>query len=446
LAALAVIPILAWAATPAQAATTQTFTATGAEQTFTVPAGVFSLHVLAIGASGGAGELGGGVAAQVIGNLSVTAGQTLYVEVGGKGKSGVEGGTGGFNGGADSGGANAGGGGGASDLRTAPRLAGLSPEDRLIVAAGGGGTGANGEASAGALGGAAGSDGADTTTGNPGGNAGTQTEGGIGGAGFFGTGANGQLGLGGAGGLSEPTGGPGGGGAGGYYGGGGGGGGAISGGGGGGGGSSLVPAGGSLTLASLLTEPEIQITYNPPPSIGIVAPANGATYTQGQALSAIFSCTPGEGTGLKSCAGPVANGAALDTSTVGQHTFTVDAEDTDGGKATQSVTYTVAKVVCVRAGEPCSTPPPPPNTTLGSHPKKTIKTAKQKVKVKFAFSSSAAGASFKCKLDKGAFSPCTSPKTYKVKRGKHTFSVEAVSAGVTDPTPATFAFKVKKKS
>ncbi len=48
------------------------------------------------------------------------------------------------------------------------------------------------------------------------------------------------------------------------------------------------------------------------------------------------------------------------------------------------------------------------------------------------------------KLDKGAFAPCTSPKSYKVKPGKHTFSVEAVSAGGTDPTPASFSFKVKK--
>jgi hypothetical protein len=32
-----------------------------------------------------------------------------------------------------------------------------------------------------------------------------------------------------------------------------------------------------------------------------------------------------------------------------------------------------------------------------------------------------------------------------VKPGKHKFSVKAVSAGVTDPTPATFGFKVKKE-
>ncbi|HEY1356028.1 MAG TPA: hypothetical protein VGF09_06905, partial [Solirubrobacterales bacterium] len=65
--------------------------------------------------------------------------------------------------------------------------------------------------------------------------------------------------------------------------------------------------------------------------------------------------------------------------------------------------------------------------------------------VKFSFSSDVAGATFQCKLDKGSFAPCASPKTYKVKKGKHTFSVEAVGPGGTDATPATFSFKVKKK-
>jgi hypothetical protein len=86
-----------------------------------------------------------------------------------------------------------------------------------------------------------------------------------------------------------------------------------------------------------------------------------------------------------------------------------------------------------------------PETTITGKPKKTVKTSKKKAKVKFSFSSDLAGATFECKLDKGSFAPCTSPKTYKVKKGKHTFSVEAVGPAGTDPTPATFSFKVKKK-
>ncbi len=192
-----------------------------------------------------------------------------------------------------------------------------------------------------------------------------------------------------------------------------------------------MPAGGSLELAPLVTTPpQVQITYNPPPSIAISFPADSATYSQGQAVSAVYSCSAGEGAGLKACAGPVANGSVFDTATLGPHTFTVDAEDSDGDKSAQSVTYTVVEA--------------PPDTILGSHPKKTIKTKKSKVKVKFSFSSDPAGTTFECKLDKGVFALCTSPKTYKVKPGTHTFSVEAVSTGGIDPTPASVSFKVKK--
>lgn len=112
--------------------TTQSFTYTGAEQTFTVPVGVFSLHVLAVGGRGGANDLAGGVAAQVSGKLKVTPGQTLYIEVGGGGQNGgPSGGGGGFNGGGSAGSSEGGGGGGASDVRTSPSSAGLAPEDRL---------------------------------------------------------------------------------------------------------------------------------------------------------------------------------------------------------------------------------------------------------------------------------------------------------------------------
>jgi hypothetical protein len=74
-----------------------------------------------------------------------------------------------------------------------------------------------------------------------------------------------------------------------------------------------------------------------------------------------------------------------------------------------------------------------------------IKTTKKKVKVKFSFSSTVTGASFECKLDKGSFESCSSPKSYKVKLGKHKFSVQASGAAGTDPSAATFSFKVKKK-
>ena len=495
-------------------ATTVHFGSTGAEQTFEVPAGVYTIHFVAIGGHGGeANGPAGGEAAEVEGTLEVDQFQTLYVEVGGNGKSAALGGEGGFNGGGNGGG----GGGGASDIRTAPRATPLATEDtRLVVAAGGGGGGSTGSETGG-KGGNAGEAGEQTTY--AGGGAGTETEGGEGAEGcFLNLAGSGELGLGGDGGNAGVVTGPGGGGGGGLYGGGGGAGACEVGSSGGGGGSSLVPSLASMTLTS--AGPKIDISYNLPPSITITTPAEEAAYTQGQAINANYGCQPGEGTSVKTCAGPVANGAPLETATVGEHEFLVKAEDNDKGKAGKSVNYTVfgppsvtitapaggatfSQGQVVNAAYSCaavegrtvkscagpvasggvidtatpgahtltviakddlggeasktveysvmasaSPPAPPavPDTILGSHPKKTVKAKKKKTKVKFSFSSDVAGATFQCKLDKGAFAPCTSPKSYKVKPGKHTFSVEAVAPSGTDATPATFSFKVKKKT
>ena len=97
---------------------------------------------------------------------------------------------------------------------------------------------------------------------------------------------------------------------------------------------------------------------------------------------------------------------------------------------------------------PAAEPPPPadstpPQTTIDKGPKK--KTTKRKAK--FVFSSSEAGSTFECKLDKKPYKSCTSPQKYKrLKRGKHKFSVRATdAAGNTDATPAKYRWKVKKK-
>ena len=66
------------------------FAAVGAEQAFTVPAGVTSIDVTLTGGSGAdwnAGSLGG-TGATVAARLSVTPGNTIYVEVGGNGRVG----------------------------------------------------------------------------------------------------------------------------------------------------------------------------------------------------------------------------------------------------------------------------------------------------------------------------------------------------------------------
>jgi fibronectin-binding autotransporter adhesin len=113
------------------------------------------------------------------------------------------------------------------------------------------------------------------------------------------------------------------------------------------------------------------------------------------------------------------------------------------------------KATVVNTGAICSPPPPPPtqpkvtpvpvpDTKLGARPAAKVKTKKAKARVRFSFSSDVAGATFQCKLDRAAYRACASPRSYKVKPGKHTFSVRAVGPGGTDPTPATFKFKVVK--
>jgi hypothetical protein len=99
-----------------------------------------------------------------------------------------------------------------------------------------------------------------------------------------------------------------------------------------------------------------------------------------------------------------------------------------------------------------STPPPPssgggggsaspvaPDTSLSA------RVRKRKHKATFTFGSSDPSSTFMCKLDKRALAPCTSPVTFKhLRKGRHTFTVEAVNGAGADPSPATFKFKLKR--
>jgi hypothetical protein len=255
--------------TDASSVVTCAFSSTGVEQTFTVPSGVASVHVVAVGAPGGTSVFGnapGGRGAVVTGDLSVTPGGTLYVEVGGGPTTSAECDdqlcNGGFNGGGSTPIFGAGGG-GASDVRTESNSAADTLSSRLVVAAGGGGGGDNSGACAGGAGGNAGANGtAGPSCGSAGGGfggAGTLSAGGAGGSP---TGATGSLGIGGSAGT-------GGGGGGGLFGGGGGGdnsatgGGHFGGGGGGGGGSNLVPGGGSASTDTTGV-PSVTVSYAVP--------------------------------------------------------------------------------------------------------------------------------------------------------------------------------------
>ena len=133
-----------------------TFDYTGSEQSYTIPAGVDWVRLEVWGAQGGGRPFVtntsagiGGKGGYSVGKLeNVTAGQTLYVYVGGHGGSTGDGtgrGDGGWNGGGctytSSNSDPANGGGGATDIR----INGNTVNHRIIVAGGGGGGGEDSE-------------------------------------------------------------------------------------------------------------------------------------------------------------------------------------------------------------------------------------------------------------------------------------------------------------
>jgi virginiamycin B lyase len=110
----------------------------------------------------------------------------------------------------------------------------------------------------------------------------------------------------------------------------------------------------------------------------------------------------------------------------------------------------VARVTGVEA------PATQPNTEIDKAPNKKLKAQdnkngkKGRAKAKFKFSSTTSGVSFECSLrpkkKQPKFKGCESPAKYELKPGKYEFEVRAVLAGVPDPSPETFSFKVVRKN
>jgi hypothetical protein len=373
-----------------------TYSYTGGEQLFKVPAGVAGLAISAVGASGAgtAGAVGGegGTATELIAvgsHARVQPGEQLYVEVGGAGSAA----SGGFNGGAAGSSAGAsgvsGGGGGASDISTCSIVAaGCSQTSTLLVAGGGGGAGGVASGQTGGAGGNAGRAGASgqspsTLGGGSGGGGGGSSVAGAGGAGGASadggtSGAAGSPAGAGSGGAGGPgpsadslAGGAGGGGGGGYFGGGGGGSGAIidgsaasgaAAGGGGGGGSSYAP-GGFTGIDAFGAPATVTITFigtlPSDPIASINWPLGGGFYAVGQVVPTRFACASGpNGPALNACVD--SNGASggagdLDTATPGAgQTYTVTATNDDSETDSTSITYTVAAAPTVQISSPAS--------------------------------------------------------------------------------------------
>ena len=75
------------------------------------------------------------------------------------------------------------------------------------------------------------------------------------------------------------------------------------------------------------------------PTINIASPSDNAQFTVGQIVNASYTCTDTDG--VATCAGPVANNAAVDTSSVGPKEFRVNATDNLGNASSAVVNYNV---------------------------------------------------------------------------------------------------------
>ena len=96
-----------------------------------------------------------------------------------------------------------------------------------------------------------------------------------------------------------------------------------------------------------------------PASVEITAPVDGRHIAFGAQVAADYACPLPAPARLSSCTGPVADGASVDTSTAGEHTFTVVAEDSAGNRASRTVSYTVDAPVVPPVAPPAPAPEQP---------------------------------------------------------------------------------------
>lgn len=170
------------------------------------------------------------------------------------------------------------------------------------------------------------------------------------------------------------------------------------------------------------------VPVNPPapPTVNVQSPGATANPTPPIAFTidgdAKTTTCALDGSAAQPCVSPFTPAAPLAD---GAHTLAVNASDYFGASGGASGSFTVDTKG--------------PSTKLKQKPKKRSRTKKPKFKF-----SSEAGATFECKLDKGRFKPCKSPKKVRVGVGKHRFQVRASDAlGNTGPA-ASYGWKRRR--
>jgi Ca2+-binding RTX toxin-like protein len=88
----------------------------------------------------------------------------------------------------------------------------------------------------------------------------------------------------------------------------------------------------------------------------------------------------------------------------------------------------------------------PPQTRMSHRPPYILFAAKPRRSVAFVFTSSEAGSSFRCKLDRDRYRPCRSPRRYRLTPGRHAFRVYAIDrAGNRDRSPALVKLRIRRR-
>ncbi len=184
-----------------------------------------------------------------------------------------------------------------------------------------------------------------------------------------------------------------------------------------------------------------------------------AQNTKAAALDAFVTQLDGTSLFLGGSGGDEAHGVAVDAKGDAYVAGKTEGTFPEAGADPPGIDGFVAKLAIGSGGGAAPIPPTPtippapepaaltPETTITARP--PAQTPDQVVQFRFAGKmpgqiDPAAGLSFGCRVDGGAFTPCSSPfTTRKLSLAQHTFEVRAVNAsGVADPTPAAFAFRV----
>jgi hypothetical protein len=179
------------------------------------------------------------------------------------------------------------------------------------------------------------------------------------------------------------------------------------------------PSPATVTWTVDATPPETTLVDTPAALVNTGAATFAFTASE---QGATFTCKLDTGPAA-ACGSPASLSGLAD----GSHTFAVFATDSAGNADPSPASYTWTVDTSA------------PDTSITAKPSSPSSSSS----ASFGFASEA-GATFRCRLDGGAFASCVSPRTYSgLADGSHTFQVYATdAAGNADPTPASFTWTI----